>query len=184
MMESFYGWIQDITVYMILVTLIYKLCVNSSYKPYIKLVTGFLMIVLIGKPLVSLGNGGFEKILEQKTIDFQVESARISQEIYQEESRKIILETYKEEIERQLDEKLQEYGLFLQSVEIEFGEGEEYGTLKEIQLEASYDKNPDDTLGELELEGSVAGLQEIKIARWIEEGFGIEQENIHICLKK
>ena len=89
-MESFYGWIQDITVYMILVTLIYKLSVNSSYKPYIKLVTGLLMIVLIAKPVVSLGNGDFKTILQQETIDYQVESARISQEIYEEQRKKII----------------------------------------------------------------------------------------------
>ena len=183
-MECFYGWIQDIIVYMILVTLIYKLCVNSSYKPYIKLVTGFLMIVLMGKPLVSLGNGDFEKLLEQETINYQVKSARISQEIYEEQSRKIILDTYEIEMKRQLEEKLEEYGLFLQKAEIKFGEGKEYGVMKEISVTASYARNPDDIFGELEIEDSVTSIQEIKIAQWIEEGFGVEQENIHICLKR
>lgn len=183
-MESFYGWIQDITVYMILVTLIYKLSVNSSYKPYIKLVTGLLMIVLIAKPVVSLGNGDFKTILQQETINYQVESARISQEIYEEQRKKIIIETYQEEISRQLEVKLQEYGVFLQKVEFEFGEGEEYGIVKQISVTASYDKNPENFMGIVENKQGIESIQEIKISRWLQESFGIEEENINICLKK
>lgn len=183
-MESFRQWICDIAIYMIVVTLIYRLSANSSYKPYIKLITGLLMIVLIAKPVVSFGNQDFQEYLERETTYYQIESARMSKNIYEEKSKEIILASYKEEITAQLKEKVEEYGLFLQTVDMEFGEGEEYGVLKEVSLTASYDKNPDTILGEITIEDSVASVPEIKMTQWISENFGVDEDDINISIKK
>ena len=32
MLEAFYGWVEDITVYMIMITLIYKLSASATYQ--------------------------------------------------------------------------------------------------------------------------------------------------------
>lgn len=183
-MESFRQWICDIAIYMILVTLIYRLSANSSYKPYIKLITGLLMIVLIAKPVVSFSSQDFEKYLERETTYYQIESARMSQNIYEEKSKEMILASYEEEIKAQIKEKVEEYGLFLQNADITFGTGEEYGVIKEVSVTASYDKNPDIILGEITLEDSVASVPEIKMAQWICENFNVEQEHIDITIKK
>lgn len=183
-MESFRQWICDIAIYMIVVTLIYRLSANSSYKPYIKLITGLLMIVLIAKPVLSFCNQDFHDYLERETTYYQIESAKISRNIYEEKSKEIILASYREQIQAELEEKVEEYGLFLQNVDIEFGEGEEYGVLKEISVTASYDKNPDTILGEITIEDTVASVPEIKITQWICENFGVDEKNINISIKK
>ena len=136
MLEAFYGWVEDITVYMIMITLIYKLSASATYKPYIKLFTGLLMVIIIMTPITKIWNGDWELELNQEKYNWELESARISEDIYNKEGRKILLETYQEEIEQQTAKKLSEYDLFLEELQITFGEGTEYDPISPYKVDS------------------------------------------------
>lgn len=185
MLEAFYGWVEDITVYMIMITLIYKLSASATYKPYIKLFTGLLMVIIIMKPVANVWNGEWEVELNQEKYNWELESARISEEIYNEESRKIMLETYRSEMEQQISKKLSEYDLFLEKLQIMFGEGAEFGLIKEIQMMVSYE-NPGDRMviqiGDISLENKekVSSVTELKIKQWLSDTYGVELAEIYL----
>lgn len=184
MLEAFYGWVEDITVYMIVITLIYKLSAGSSYKPYIKLFTGLLMVIIIMTPIAKIWNGDWQFQLNQEKYNWELESARISEEIYNEESRKIMLETYREEIRQQVTKKLTEYDLFLEDLQISFGEGKEYGYVKKMELVVSYEKS-DETkiqIGEIAFSNQekVSSVTELKIKEWLCDTYAAEQVDIYL----
>lgn len=191
MFAEFYGWIEDITVYMIVVTLIYKLSANSSYKPYIKLFTGLLMVIIIMTPIAKLWNGDMEVSMRKEKYDWEMESARISEEIYTEESKKIMLDTYREEVKAQICNKLEEYDLFLIDLDVIFGEGEEYGIIKQVEMTVSYEKSNSDQeiqirVGEIGASNKemVSSVVELKLKDWFYEMYGVSGEQINIYLKK
>ena len=191
MFAEFYGWIEDITVYMIVVTLIYKLSANSSYKPYIKLFTGLLMIIIIMTPIAKIWNGDMDLSLKKERYDWEIESARISEEFYTEESKKIMLNTYQEKVEEQVRSKLEEYDLFLSDLEIAFGEGEEYGVIKQMHMTVSYEKdnsNQDNQIqvGEIAFSENktVSSVVELKLKDWFYDMYGVTGEQVNIYLKK
>ncbi len=185
MLEAFYGWVEDITVYMIVITLIYKLSANSAYKPYIKLFTGLLMVIIIMTPIAKIWNGDWELELNQEKYNWELESARISEEIYNEESRKIMLETYGEEIEQQVRKKLTEYDLFLEELQITFGEDKEYGIIKNMKIIVSYENNEDSNkiqIGNITFseQEKVSNVIELKMKEWLSDTYGVEQADIYL----
>lgn len=190
MLAEFYGWIEDITVYMIVVTLVYKLSANSSYKPYIKLFTGLLMVMIIMTPVVRIWNGDVELSMKKEKYDWELESARVSEEIYTEESKKIMLDTYLEEVKQQISGKLEEYDLFLSDVSVVFGEGKEYGLIKQIDMTVSYEESKREEIvidvGEITFSKgeTVSSVTEIKLKDWLYDMYGVGRENINIYLKK
>lgn len=191
MFAEFYGWIEDITIYMIVVTLVYKLSANSSYKPYIKLFTGLLMVIIIMTPIAKIWNGDIGMSLKKESYDWELESARISQEIYTEESKKIMLDTYQEKMKEQIIDKLKEYDLFLNNLEITFGEEEEYGIIKQVDMTVSYEKNNSAMniqiqVGEIAFseKETVSNVVELKLKDWFFDMYGVDGEQVNIYLKK
>ncbi len=185
MLEAFYGWVEDITVYMIVITLIYKLSASSAYKPYIKLFTGLLMVIIIMTPIAKIWNGDWELELNQEKYNWELESARVSEEIYSEESRKIMLETYRGEIEQQTKRKLAEYDLYLDELLITFGEDKEYGVIKNIEMVVSYenyDENNKIYIGDITCseQGKVSSATELKMKEWFHDTYGVEQADIYL----
>lgn len=185
MLEAFYGWVEDITVYMIAITLIYKLSAASAYQSYIKLFTGLLMVIIIMKPIAKIWNGDWELELNQEKYNWELESARISEKIYGEESRKIVLETYRTEIEQQTRKKLSEYDLYLEDLQITFGEGEEYGVVKNMKMVVTYEKYEDSNqihIGDIMFskQEKVSSAIELKIKEWLCDTYGVKQADIYL----
>lgn len=59
-MQSLYEWMKDIIIFMILVTVIMNLLGKSSFKKYVGIVTGLLLVLYVIKPLIALaGNSDF-----------------------------------------------------------------------------------------------------------------------------
>lgn len=65
-MEFIYGYIRNICIFMLVITLILNIFPEKSYKKYIKLFAGFLLLMLIFNPIVKYkkSNTDIQKILE------------------------------------------------------------------------------------------------------------------------
>lgn len=184
MTESIQNWVENITIYMIFVTLLYKLNVNKAFQPYLKLITGLLMIVLLVEPVLRLKNVDFSETLQQEMSRFQVDSVRISQDIYQEKSKEMILSSYQTQLQQTLEAELSSYGLYLQNMEVEFNQKESYGEIERLSLEVSYQQNFQESQEDLAAQESLTKIRELKIKQWLKENFQVAEEKVEIKLKK
>lgn len=53
MFEFLKEWVQNITFYLILVTLIVQMLPEKSYRKYIQFITGLILILLLMEPILS-----------------------------------------------------------------------------------------------------------------------------------
>lgn len=59
MFAYFYDWLQNITFYLVLVTIVIQIIPDNSYQKYIRFFTGMILIVMLAGPLiraVGMGN--------------------------------------------------------------------------------------------------------------------------------
>ena len=53
MFEFLNQWIQNITFYFVVVTLVLQLVPNKSYQKYIQFITGLILILLLADPILK-----------------------------------------------------------------------------------------------------------------------------------
>lgn len=54
MLDYIYAWIQNISIYMVLIIMITQVVPNQTYKKYIRYFTGLLLIVLLLTPILKI----------------------------------------------------------------------------------------------------------------------------------
>ena len=54
MFEFLSQWIQNITFYFVIVTLILQMVPDKSYRKYIQFITGLILILLLAEPILNL----------------------------------------------------------------------------------------------------------------------------------
>lgn len=140
-MNSVYSWIKSIVFFLLIVSIVNNLVGDSSYKKYINLVTGMILIILVVSPLTNLFNIN-EKIdyyFAKNT--FEVDTEDISNKLIKIENKQKagIIEEYKNEIERQTKELLEKEGLYISYFKVIMSEKvEEFGIIESIDLVAGY----------------------------------------------
>ena len=91
-MEFVYGYIRNISIFMIVTTLILNIFPEKSSKKYIKLFAGFLLLMLIFNPIVKYkkNNINVDKIsnLENSVNKFREDLFERISEKYEDESEK------------------------------------------------------------------------------------------------
>ena len=184
MAEKIQVWVENITIYMIFITLLYKLNVNRAFQPYLKLITGLLMIVLLLDPVLQLKKVDFSKLFQQEMSRFQVESVRSSKELYQEKSREIILSSYETQMRQMLETELSVYGLYLQNMVVEFNESDTYGEIERLFLDVSYPQEYLKGDEKQESDEELTKIRELKLKQWLKENYQVEEERVEIKLKK
>ena len=53
-MDFIYSWIKDIVIFMVLISVITNLMGKSSYKKYINLISGIILVILVITPLLKI----------------------------------------------------------------------------------------------------------------------------------
>ena len=54
MFEYLYGWLEDLSFYLILVTAVLYVLPSNSYRKYIRFFTGLVLILLLLNPILNL----------------------------------------------------------------------------------------------------------------------------------
>ena len=62
-------WIQNITFYFILVTLVMQMIPNQSYKKYIQFFTGLILVLLLAEPIMNIV--GMDFSIEDYTVQIE-----------------------------------------------------------------------------------------------------------------
>lgn len=142
-MVFLYEWVKNIVIYLILITVVMNLLGKSSYKKYIGIFTGMILVILILSPIIKLFNveDSFSHYFDVN--NFIVEAEDISNRLVEvEEGRnKFVIEEYKEKIKDQIRQIAEGENMFLMNSDIDIydnREDENYGKIKSIELYLSY----------------------------------------------
>ena len=140
MVELFSGYVRNIAIFIIFMTLIELMLPNHKYKPYITLISGFLLLFIMLMPIQSLlqnigtgfGQNPFDISLELDKSIMQKERA-----YYAKEQKEIIMEAYKEQLAQQVENLVNQSTDFrFESCEVILIEEEEYfGEIAKLLIE-------------------------------------------------
>lgn len=76
------GWLKSMVGYMLIVSVTMQMLPDKKYEQYVKLFTGFLLIVLVLQPVLKIGS--VNSFLEDKIYEFVQEQEALEEEIGKE----------------------------------------------------------------------------------------------------
>ena len=105
-------WIKQIVIYLLVVNVIMQMLPEKKYEPYIKLFTGFLLILFVFHPVLKIGSA--DAYLEQKISEFIAEQESLESQIA------VYGEEFSRESEAMQSEKMQEIVIEpIESIQVE-----------------------------------------------------------------
>lgn len=204
-MNEIYIWIKNIVIYMIMNTIIMNLLGNKSYKKYISIVSGMILVLIVVSPLMNYM--GMEDKLDYflQTNDFAIETSDFQNEVNQVEKKQseAILEEYMSKIKEKVKELLDEEDVNLESFEVCVDQdvnSSTFGKVLEMKISATMEpgegENQDSNrfIDEIEISkigtdepesttGKVPSPMEIKIKSKLADFYNMEPDNINISIQ-
>lgn len=109
-------WLKNLVGYMLVVSVAMQMLPNKKYEQYLRLFTGFLLIVLVLQPILKIGSA--DSFLESKVNEFVQEQEDLEEKIAVQK------EEFRQESER---------------IEEESGENIEVPMVEEVKVEVTMD---------------------------------------------
>jgi len=133
-MEEVYSWIRNIVIYMIINTIIMNLLGNKSYKKYVSIVSGMILVLIVISPLIKLMKLDENLDYYLQANDFAVEASDFKNDVtsMQKEELTTIFKDYREKIRTRVENLLLEDGVSLDGFDITFDQNATSPTLGEI----------------------------------------------------
>ncbi|HHX12824.1 MAG TPA: stage III sporulation protein AF [Clostridiales bacterium] len=147
-MDRIYEWVRSIVIYMILNTVIMNLIGKSSYKKYISVISGMILVLIIITPILEI-----MKI--EDTIDLYIASSDSSMEVasFKDSLRKMeedkideIFAQYKENIWNDVETILQDEELKLADLSMEINQDENsptFGYINKMNIKMKKEEEAD-----------------------------------------
>lgn len=142
-MSEVYGWVKNIVIFLVLTTIVTNLLGKSSYKKYVNLITGIILVILVISPLLKL----FQL---ESSMDYYFTTNTLLAEAEDMNGRLVeagegqvpaILKEYKEQIGKQVGNLLLEQDVYLENIEVTIDEEENsstFGNLLSLNITASH----------------------------------------------
>lgn len=205
-MDEIYTWIKNIVIYMIMNTIIMNLLGNKSYKKYISIVSGMILVLIVVSPLMK-----FMKLDENldyylQINDFAIETSEFKNDLnrMEEEQSDAIFAEYQDKIKVQVKNLLLEEAVYLESFDLTIDKNTKSKTFGEIirmDITANIEQNEEEddkeylqideieigriSMGEEEENTSqkMPSPTEINIKNKLSDFYNIEQGNINISIQ-
>ena len=75
-------WLKSFVAFMLMVSVAMQMLPNQKYEQYVRLFTGFLLVILVLQPVLKIGSA--DVYLEKKILEFVQEQEKIEKEIRKE----------------------------------------------------------------------------------------------------
>jgi len=139
MQEAFSAYIRSMALFILFASLVQALVPNARYKAYIRLVLGFILLLIAVRPLggilQALTGGGLQGALQALKPDYKTEATAFSTDARQDV---LVLDIYERELYTQLDALTNSVGLHLLDADFQIAAaGERFGLVEEIWLTVS-----------------------------------------------
>lgn len=138
-MDILYDMVKTIVIYLILVAIVMNLLGTSSYKKYVAMFTGMLLIYIVITPLMELFNLTDTMDYHIEENYFKVEAKDMNAQIFNadDEQKSYIINEYKVKLEHQIGEVLNRRNLTLNKCELTLEENmssESFGSVLGINI--------------------------------------------------
>ncbi|MDF2941781.1 MAG: putative rane protein [Herbinix sp.] len=205
-MDEIYTWIRNIVIYMIMNTIIMNLLGNKSYKKYVSIVSGMILVLIVVSPLMK-----FMKLDENldyylQINDFAIETSDFKNDLNRMEEKQsdAIFAEYQDKIRLQVKNLLLEESVHLDSFHLTIDKNTKSSTFGEIlrmDMTANMEQNEEEDKEELlqidEIDIARIGMEgqeekttqtlpspmEINIKNKLSDFYNIEQGNINISIQ-
>lgn len=196
-MEELYSWVNNITCYLIFITVAVNLLPNKNYEKYIRLFAGMVLILLVVKPLT----GGLR--LEDKishyfeSITFQNEADELKNDLLGMETIRLskMIEQYQNAVAGDLEQMAQTEGFYSVSTDVTMEsnqEKENFGQVTRIVMVVSAEPKPEETAAEPVEKIEIGNRDQVvkentslnALRKRIEEYYGLEGTYVEIQLKE
>jgi len=205
MEAEIYSWIRNIVVFMMINTIIMNLLGNKSYKKYVSIASGMILVLIVVSPLVKVFKlqENLDYFLEtnsfvMNTTDFKNELTKVQSD----QNDKISAE-YKEQIKSQVKALLLEDKVYLKSFEVQIdmnSESETYGQILKMNVNATTKESKETMGGDLSIDKvqinqidigdngkkeveKMPTPTEISMKNKLSDFYNIEQGNINISIQ-
>lgn len=210
-MEYFYAWIKNIIIFLILTTIISNLLGKSSYKKYINLISGIILLILVITPVLkifsltdSIDYYFSANFLLAETMD--ISNKFIAME---EEQTDMIMKEYKDNLIEQIESILAKENLYIHNIHLYIDEENNsptFGQIVGMDLVLSYIRNnvEEETVekiviekikikgSEVEIpngkksssEGKILSPDEINAKKRLSDFYNINPDNINISIQE
>ncbi len=206
MEQEVYSWIRNIVIYMLMNTVILNLLGNKSYKKYVSIVSGMILVIIVVSPLIKLLKLEDKLDYYLEFNDYSIETSDFKNELKVMEAKQTdeIFSEYEKQIKEQVEQLLLEDQVKLKNCKITLdrnAKSSTYGKMIGISITAAVEKNKEkDTKKRLRIdeidiqkisaEGGAGKKQEpipspleISIKNKLSDFYNIEQSNINISIQ-
>lgn len=205
-MEEIYSWIRNIVIYLLINTIIMNLLGNKSYKKYVSIVSGMILVLIVISPLIKLMK--LEENLDYflQANDFAVEASDFKSDINRMEEAQVdaIFADYKEKIHAQVKDILLKEKVYIKNFNITFdydNESTTFGEMLRMDITAKLKKEDEEeqadnlSIDAIEIERIIFGKGdnsqleelpsplEIELKTELSDFYNIEPGNININIQ-
>ncbi len=205
-MEEIYSWIRNIVIYLLINTIIMNLLGNKSYKKYVSIVSGMILVLIVISPLIRLMK--LEENLDYflQANDFAVEASDFKSDLNRMEEAQVdaIFADYKEKIQEQVKDILLKEKVYIKNFNITFdydNESTTFGEILRMDITAKLKKEDEEeqadnlSIDAIEIERIIFGKDdnsqleelpsplEIELKTELSDFYNIEPGNININIQ-
>lgn len=193
-----YGWVRDIVIYLMLNTIIMNLLGNSSYKKYVSIVSGMILLLIVLSPFLKLLNmeGIMDYYLNSNIYQSEATDFKRELKLMEEKQREEVFTDYKDSIREQVEELILDEGLYIYEFDLVMNmddESESFGKITDINIEAGYDEyvslsvqkiNIDRIVISEKVSQKLPSPEEIQIKNKLSDFYNMKQDNININIQR
>lgn len=152
-MDFIYSWVKNIVFFLVLITIINNLVGDSSYKKYVNLISGMILMILVISPFLNLFdiNENIDYYFSKNTFTNNTENINNELISMEETKMQLIIDEYKKEIESTTKQLLEKQGLYISKFHVDINENfddESFGEIEQMDLVASYTENFESEIAE------------------------------------
>lgn len=173
-MHYIYSWVKDIIIFMVLISVITNLMGKSSYKKYINLIAGIILVILVISPFLKVFqlNNTLDYYFTTNSLVAEAGDTLGMEEKFsdtQAKQRDAIFTQVKEKIKAKVKELLKGEDIEVESITVTLNEDESsgtYGDLKGLDIKGAYGKK----------EKKKEDKEKVKIDQVVIDSISIEKE--------
>lgn len=190
MIDKIYEWIRNLSVYLILITVVLNVLPDNSYKKYVKFFSGMLLVLILISPLAGLFGVGEKINISFESNNYRQELKEIqSKAKYMEgkQSQKVA-EGNENSIKAQVENIIRKNGFYPVSVEINTDQdinSKSYGEIQSILASAS-DKTEEERslVEEIRIGNNARDADTEAIIKQIADFYHISEGHININIQR
>ncbi len=141
-MDEVYTWIRNIVIYMILNTIIMNLLGDKSYKKYISIVSGMILVLIVISPILKLTNieDNLDYFLQSNEYSLEASEFKNDLNRMDEAQSEAIFAEYENKLREQVKEQLKEESLTVTDFDVTIDKNTKsttFGELLQIDIKAT-----------------------------------------------